>query len=487
MRAEAPEKLLMCLEAFAEVDRGVLLARREADDEPVQLASGRVAQMLAAEANDRVAPHLPRLAGDLRHQVADGPRIGTTLRVRDIVEEGIDVAVVRLRLHLHHGRNLLVALAFSLIPRSPARLLRSLAQRGRIRLPAAKGAGDAACVCSRVVDMQLLVLGGTAFLGRHVVAEALALGHSVTTFNRGMSGVDAEGVEALRGDRAVEDDLEQLRDRTFDAVVDTSGFDPRTVRGSLDALGDVGHYAFVSSISVYPGWPTESVDEESPVFACPPDAGPGVGYGEGKAGAERAVIDAVGDRALIVRAGLLLGPYENIGRLPWWLRRAARGGDMLAPGNPDRAMQLVDARDLAIWMLDCAARDVSGTYNATGPTGNVTMGSWLGSCAHVTGGAARLVWADDDLLLRHGVEPWTELPLWTPDTAEYAGIWTASTARAEAAGLRCRPVTETVADTWASLRTQPDAANIPPRGLPAAGIDPDKERAILRDLDAAVG
>lgn len=327
-------------------------------------------------------------------------------------------------------------------------------------------------------------MGGSAFLGRHVVTEALRRGHSVTTFNRGQSGPDADGVEAVHGDRTVPENLDQLRSRSFDAVVDTSGFDPRTVRAGLDVLGDVGHYAFVSSISVYPGWPREGVDEESPVFDCPPDAGPGVAYGKGKAGAERAVIDAVGDRSLIVRAGLILGPYENIGRLPWWLRRAARGGDMLAPGNPDRAMQLVDARDLAIWMLECAARGVGGTYNASGPTGNATMASWLGSCVEVTGGVARLVWAGDDLLLRHGVEPWTELPLWTPDTAEYAGVWTASTTRAAAAGLRCRPVAETVADTWAWLRTQPDAADIPPRDLPAAGIDPDKERAILSDVAA---
>jgi 2'-hydroxyisoflavone reductase len=330
--------------------------------------------------------------------------------------------------------------------------------------------------------MKLLVLGGSVFLGRQVVEEALRRGHHVTTFNRGQSGPDADGVEAVRGDRTLPADLEQLRGRTFDAVVDTSGFDPRTVRRAVAVLRDVGHYAFVSSISVYPGWPTAILDEDSPVFDCPPDAGLGVPYGEGKAGAEQAVVEILGDRGLLVRAGLILGPYENVGRLPWWLQRAARGGIMLAPGNPNRAMQLVDARDLAIWMLTCAARGVGGTFNATGPPGNATMSSWLGSCVEVTGSVARLVWADDDVLLRHGVEPWTELPLWTPDTAEYAGVWAASTARAEAAGLRCRPVSDTVADTWSWLRTQPDTALAPPRGLPAAGINPDKEQAILRDV-----
>ena len=332
--------------------------------------------------------------------------------------------------------------------------------------------------------MKLLVLGGTAFLGRHVVAEALTRGYHVTTFNRGQSGPDADGVEALHGDRTSRGDLEQLRSHTFDAVVDTSGFDPRTVRSGLDVLADVGHYTFVSSISVYEDWPGELVNEESPVFDCPSDAGPGIEYGAGKAGAEQAVTDALGDRALLVRAGLILGPYENVGRLPWWLRRAARGGDMLAPGNPDRKMQLIDARDLAAWMLDCAAAGVGGTYNASGPTGNATMGSWLGSCVEVTGGTARLVWANDDLLLTHDVEPWSELPLWAPDTAEYAGIWAASTTRAEAAGLRCRPVADTVADTWTWLRTQPEIDDAPPRGLPAAGIDPAKEQAILRAVAA---
>ena len=171
--------------------------------------------------------------------------------------------------------------------------------------------------------MKLLVLGGTAFLGRHVVAEALTRGYHVTTFNRGQSGPDADGVEALHGDRTSRGDLEQLRSHTFDAVVDTSGFDPRTVRSGLDVLADVGHYTFVSSISVYEDWPGELVNEESPVFDCPSDAGPGIEYGAGKAGAEQAVTDALGDRALLVRAGLILGPYENVG--------GCRGGCAVPP------------------------------------------------------------------------------------------------------------------------------------------------------------
>ena len=243
--------------------------------------------------------------------------------------------------------------------------------------------------------MQLLVLGGTAFLGRHVVEEGVRRGHHVTTFNRGQTGPDADGVESVRGDRTSRRDLEQLRDRTFDAVVDTSGFDPRTVRQGLDVLApNVGHYAFVSSISVYPGWPREIQTEDSPVHDCPPDAGPGVAYGPGKAGAEQAVVDALRGRAMVVRPGLILGPYENIGRLPWWLRRATRasdGGDMLAPGRPERTMQLIDARDLAIWMLDCAAGGVSGTFNATGPAGNATMGSWPApACRSPCGSSAGL-------------------------------------------------------------------------------------------------
>jgi len=323
--------------------------------------------------------------------------------------------------------------------------------------------------------MRVLVLGGSAFLGRAVVELALARGHAVTTFNRGRTGRDVPGVEAVRGDRTVPADVARLvAAGPWDLAVDTCGYVPAVVRHNAQSLaGCVGRYVYVSSVSVYAGWPAEALDESAPVHDGAPDATDGE-YGQRKAGAERAVVEAFGDRALLARAGLLLGPHENVGRLPWWLRRTARGGDVLAPGRPDRPIQVVDVRDVADFFLDA---DVPGPVNVTSPPGSSTYGEMLRTCVDVTGSDARLVWVDDDVLTAHGVEPWTELPLWAPETAEYAGIWAAAAERARAAGLRPRPLAATVADTWAALQSEELPAA--PGALPPHGIDPAKERAVL--------
>lgn len=336
--------------------------------------------------------------------------------------------------------------------------------------------------------MRLLVIGGTAFLGRLTVTEALTRGHQVTTFNRGQTAPDQPGVTVLRGDRTSEADLGQLASGQWDAVIDTCGFVPAVVGRSARLLADrCGWYGFVSSVSAYPAWPAQPVTADAPVFECDPDAGPDDGgYGELKAGCERAVLESFWDRSLLVRAGLILGPYENVGRLPWWLRRIAAGGQVLAPGDPGRAIQLVDARDLASWMLDCAEAGRGGAFAAIGAAGNATMGSWLGDCVTVTGSDTDLEWVPDDFLLERGVEPWTELPLWTPAQPDWANTWTVDVAAAHAAGLRTRPVSETVADTWAWLRDGGTPAR-PREGSPAGmlGIDRDKEARILADWAAA--
>jgi len=336
--------------------------------------------------------------------------------------------------------------------------------------------------------MKLLVIGGTAFLGRHTVEEALRRGYDVTTFNRGETGADQPGVTAIRGDRKVAADLARLAGDTWDAVVDTCGYVPRDVAESARLLaGRAGWYGFVSSLSAYPAWPSEPVTAASPTHECPPDAGPDDGdYGTLKAGCERATVQHFGDRALLVRSGLLLGPYENVGRLPWWLTRIAAGGQVLAPGDPDRPMQLIDARDMASWMLDCAERGRGGTFTATGPTGNTTMARWLGDCVEATGSDAELVWIPDRFLLDRDVEAWSELPLWMPDSPDSAGTWTADTGPAQAAGLRSRPVWDTVRDTWARLRDRGDLAARPADSSPfTTGIDPDKEQRILAEWASA--
>ena len=189
--------------------------------------------------------------------------------------------------------------------------------------------------------MRLLVLGGTRFLGRAIVDEAIRRGYDVTTFTRGLSGEPRPGAEALHGDRTRSDDLSKLAERDFDFVIDTSTIAPRHVAASARLLAPrVGHYTYVSTISVYADYPREPVDEDSRVLDCPADADgtiESLGYGELKAGSERAVAEAFPRRHLIARPGLIVGPHETTGRLPWWLIRIARGGSVLAPGDPDSA------------------------------------------------------------------------------------------------------------------------------------------------------
>lgn len=338
--------------------------------------------------------------------------------------------------------------------------------------------------------MDILVIGGSVFLGRTIVEAAMARGHAVTTFNRGRTGTDVPGAAVVHGDREDKADLERLAAAgPWDAVIDVCGFTPRVVGDSVRALnGRAPTYAFVSSISAYEDWPKARVDEQSPRFACAPDADETDGdYGILKAGCERAVESEFEGRVLVVQPGLILGPYENVGRLPWWLRRIAAGGPVLAPGDPDRPMQVIDARDLAVFILDRVEAGAEGRYLASGAPDNTTMGRFLADCVEATGSATELVWVDDDFLLAREVSPWTELPLWTPPTEDMAGVWQPVSAKAAADGLVCRPVGETVADTWAWLK----AAGLPEE-LPSyrghagtQGIDREKEQRLLAEWSAS--
>ncbi|MFJ8435797.1 NAD-dependent epimerase/dehydratase family protein [Kitasatospora sp. NPDC094019] len=325
--------------------------------------------------------------------------------------------------------------------------------------------------------MRLLLLGGTEFVGRAVAEAALERGWEVTVFHRGTHAAPA-GARVLHGDRTAEGGLAALAEGEWDAVVDTWSAAPSVVRDSARLLADrVGRYAYVSSRSVY-AYPTPAgADESAPLVEGSPDDGE-MPYAESKRGGELAALDAFGDRALLVRAGLIVGPYENIGRLPWWLDRIARGGPVLAPGPRDLAVQFIDVRDLATWTLDAVAAGLGGPYDLVGPRGHSTMGELLEACAAATGAEPELRWTEPEVIAEAGIAPWVQLPFWVPPGELYDTVHGADVGKALAAGLRCRPAAETVADTWAWLRS---IGGVAPRrpDRPTVGLDPALEAAVL--------
>lgn len=332
--------------------------------------------------------------------------------------------------------------------------------------------------------MRILVLGGTEFVGRALVNEAVQRGHEVTTLNRGTHPDGDAKVVSLRGDRTAPDGLAALQSGTWDAVVDTWSKAPYVVQDSVNALrGKADRYLFVSTRSVYE-FPTPAGATEDSAKLSPGDPEAGrdgaeVPYGEAKRGAEIAVERGFGDRYVHARAGLILGPWENVGRLPWWLGRMARGGEVLAPGPADLPLQYIDARDLAAWTIGAAEQGLSGPYDLISESGHTTMGEFLQTCVEVTGSDARLHWAEPEAVLAAEIEPWTELPVWIPPGPDHAGMHLSDPARALSTGLSCRPVRDTVADTWAWLRSIGGKAPQRP-DRPALGLDPAKEAAFLK-------
>lgn len=290
--------------------------------------------------------------------------------------------------------------------------------------------------------MRLLVLGGTVFLGRHVVQVALARGDDVTLFHRGRHarGLFPDADEVL-GDR--DGGLAALDGREWDAVIDTSGQDPLLVRASAEALtGRVGRYTFVSSVSAYADHSRLGMDESEPTLESGDD------YGARKAQCEREVTEAFADRAAIVRPGLIVGPHDPTDRFDWWVRRIAAGGTVVAPEPRDQPVQVIDARDLAEWMLDAP----TGVFDAVGDV--MTMEAFLGTLIAATGSDAELEWTSEEDLLAQGIEPWDDMPLWVcaSRNPETAGFLAVSNARAVAAGLRFRPLANTVHDVRGSSR-----------------------------------
>jgi nucleoside-diphosphate-sugar epimerase len=324
--------------------------------------------------------------------------------------------------------------------------------------------------------MRLLVLGGTLFLGRHVVSAALERGHEVATFTRGLTGAPPAGVRALHGDRDDADALPRaLGDWAPDLVVDTSCQTRAAAANAAAALRGVAGYAFVSSLNAYRTWPPGPIgrEDDEPTWDTDED-----GYGQNKAAAERTLAAALGERFLTARAGLLIGPYDPLYRLGWWLDRIAAGGRVVVPETLDQPIAVVDARDLAGWLVAMAERGQGGAVNATGPAGMTTLGGLLELCRAVTGSDAELVAVPEADLLAAGVQPWVHLPMWLPaDIAPTA--WDVDTTRARELGLPSRPLAGSVADVWEEQRVSgpPRAPWHTERTLP--GLPAELEERLL--------
>jgi nucleoside-diphosphate-sugar epimerase len=329
--------------------------------------------------------------------------------------------------------------------------------------------------------VRILIIGGTRFVGRHLVEAALARNHEVTLFNRGKSNPGLfPQVEKIIGDR--EKDVEKLNGHFWEAVIDTSGYLPRLVRLSAEVLKDnLPHYVFISTISVYENFKKVGIDESYPVGKIQNETAEeitGETYGPLKALCERAVHDIFGrEGTLIVRPGLIVGPYDPSDRFTYWPVRVARGGDVLAPEKPEAPIQIIDARDLAEFAIKLIEENTFGIYNATGPDYELTMGRLLEVSKQVSSSDAKFKWASVDFLKQNNVQPWSDMPVWIPADEEGVGAARIDVSKAIQAGLKFRPLEETVRDALEWAQT-----------LPAdhewrAGLKPEREQELLALLN----
>ena len=336
--------------------------------------------------------------------------------------------------------------------------------------------------------MKLLILGGTRFVGRYLTVTAVARGHEVTLFNRGNYPLPDTTVELIKGDR--HGDLAELKGRRWDAVIDTSGYLPHTVKASAELLSDaVDLYVFISSQSAYVDVSTRGVEETAPLKTLTGEqldeanaitgsgaASYGALYGGLKALSEQAATEAMPNRVLIVRPGLIVGPYDYTDRFTYWVARVARGGEVLAPARPERVVQFIDVRDLAEWLIGMAECKQAGVYNANCDPGRLTMQHVLDECKAASASDATFTWASEKFLLEENVAAWSEMPLWLPEDAapHLKGFMFLNCDRARAAGLQIRPPRETISATLDWYQTERPNEDL------KAGIASDKEQALLR-------
>lgn len=342
--------------------------------------------------------------------------------------------------------------------------------------------------------MNILVIGGSRFLGRFVVEEALRRGHQVTVFNRGQHNdiFEEQSVEMLMGDR--KQDLSLLHHRSWDAVVDTCAYFPGDVTTLLNVVkSNIKHYTMISSISVYQDWvplgidenyntPTLSEEKLQELLNDPTVTLPGAYYGHLKRMCEMEADRLMPGQVLNVRPGLIVGPYDESDRLTYWVRRVCEGGKVLAPEVPEQQIQWIDVRDLANWILHGIEQQLTGIYHATGPAEPLTMERFLDACRRVTNSDAQWIWADEQFLLNHQVQPWMGLPLWIPHNfpleeggEPWRGAGSMNIERALNAGLTFRPLEATIEDLWCwdQLRVG--------EGKPLrAGLTSDREKELIR-------
>lgn len=357
--------------------------------------------------------------------------------------------------------------------------------------------------------LNILVMGGTGFLGPHFVEAARNRGHKLTLFNRGksnptrFSGEEFEDIEQLKGDRKT--DLAALEgDRRWDAVLDTSAYLPADVTRSAELLAPrVSQYLIISSISVYADNSTPNADETAAVATL---ADPtvteitGETYGGLKALCEQAAEKALPGRTTVVRPGLIVGPGDTTDRFTYWPARAARGGEILAPGGADNPTQVIDVRDLAEFLVHLLETRNFDVFNADAPAGELTMGAVLAACQKAgaesnqiqcvrapceqpAAANSSVTWVPADFLEQQQVRPWQDMPAWIPPTGEYAAFGLRSTARAQAAGLKYRPLDTTVRDTLQWWLTQPEER----RAKPKAGLSAEREAEVLKAWHARAG
>jgi nucleoside-diphosphate-sugar epimerase len=335
--------------------------------------------------------------------------------------------------------------------------------------------------------MKLLIIGGTRFAGRHLATAALDRGHELTLFNRGSRPSPFAEVETIRGDR--DRDLTKLQGRRWDAVIDMCGILPRSVRAAAEQLsGAVDRYVFVSSQSAYADVSDRGVVETAPLKDLTSEqlnraynierAGyPSYAelYGGLKALCEQDAEQAMPGRVLIIRPGLIVGPYDYTDRFTYWVMRVARGGEVLAPGRPERPVQFIDARDLAEWMVTMIERQETGVYNANRPPETLTMRDVLEECKSVANSDAVFTWVSEAFLRDEQVMAWSDMPLWLPEeeAPQLNGFMYINCDKAIAAGLRIRPLRETIIDTLHWWRSEVGAEKL------KAGIDPDREKMLL--------